>query len=192
MTERGNEEDGDFYEPLARHRLGRAGVEAKLDKGFEPGTYCIYVEYDALADKVGFVGARRQARDYSRRLRGQLSQLGGYGIGEVDDPSVNSAPGRKHDLETTFLHVTITSDDGRWHDEAMREKFRVAVLRADQEWDQVQAGAQERRLDARRERFRERFKALLSGEGYQNLDRATKVRLLADVPALAFPKERSR
>jgi hypothetical protein len=39
MTERGREEDEDFYEPLARHQLGRSGVEVKLDKGLEQRTY---------------------------------------------------------------------------------------------------------------------------------------------------------
>ena len=34
------------FEVLAEQRLGRQGFHVKLDRGFEDGTYCVYVEFD--------------------------------------------------------------------------------------------------------------------------------------------------
>lgn len=70
MTDWGEEESEAL---LAKHSLGRAGVQVKLDKGFEPGDYCVNLEYRGLADGVGFTAARRQALDYASRLHGQLA-----------------------------------------------------------------------------------------------------------------------
>ncbi len=96
-------------------------------------------------------------------------------------------------MENTFLSIAVTSEDGRWHDKAIRESFRVALLRADQAWDQMQAGKDEERRDSLRERFRQRLGTLLDGEAYRHVDAATKERLLAEVKALVFsPKGRGR
>jgi hypothetical protein len=74
MTEEGA---GEQFVLLAEQRLGRTGLEVKLDKGFAEGTYAVYVEFDDLAGKVGFAGAHRTARKYCDRLRGQLNRLPG-------------------------------------------------------------------------------------------------------------------
>ena len=49
-------EDGESYAVLVEQRLGRQGLEVKLDRGFEDGVYCVYVECGDLA------GARRVHR----------------------------------------------------------------------------------------------------------------------------------
>ena len=38
-------EDGESYAALVEQRLGRQGLEVKLDRGFEDGVYCVYVEF---------------------------------------------------------------------------------------------------------------------------------------------------
>ena len=190
MTELG---EGEEYAPLVEHRLGRTGLVAKLDKGFQQGVYCLYVEYGAIADRIGFKAARRQALDYCSRLQMQLASTEGYRLGTLEDPSQSDDPRRKHDLENTFLSIAVTSEDGRWHDKAIKERFRVALLRADQVWDQMQAGRDEERRDSRRERFRQRLGTLLDGAAYRHVDAATRERLLAEVTAMVFsPKGRER
>ena len=63
----------------------------------------------------------------------------------------------------------------------------MALLRAGQEWDQAQAGADTQRRHSRQERFRRQLATLLEGEGYARVDGAVKERLLKEIPALAFP-----
>jgi hypothetical protein len=184
MTDWSDEEP---YESLATHRLGRSGLLVKLDRGFEPGVYGICIEYRGLADKIGFTAARRQALDYAARLHRQLAGLAGYALDAIEDDSRNGGPGRKRHLENQFLYFALTSEDGRWHDDAIKERFRIALLRADQERDQHQAGLDERRRDDRRERFRERLETMLAGEAYRQMDGTMKERLLAEVTALVFP-----
>ena len=69
----------------------------------------------------------------------------------------------------------------------MTARFRLALLRADQQWDQAQAGMDTQRRAGRQDAFRRRLDALLDGESYRHLDAATKERLLAEVTALVFP-----
>jgi hypothetical protein len=184
MTELG---EGEEYAPLVEHRLGRTGLVAKLDKGFQQGVYCLYVEYAGLVDRIGFKTARRQAIDYCSRLQMQLANTAGYRLAALEDPSESPDPRRKHDLDNTFMSIAVTSEDGRWHDKAIKERFRIALLRADQAWDQVQAGRDEERRDSRRERFQNRLGMLLNGEAYRHVDAVTKDRLQAEVTAMLFP-----
>ncbi len=123
------------FEVMAEHRLDRIGLVVKLDKGFKNGTYCIYVEYDELAQRVGFGAARRAAREYCDQVKEHLTRLTSSGIGETDDASLAAGPGRKRDLEATFLSFPVTPDDRHSNDPAMTKQFRVALLRADQECD---------------------------------------------------------
>jgi hypothetical protein len=127
MTGDGEEES---YSVLAEQRLGRRGLHVKLDKGFDEGAYCVYVEFDALSDRVGFAAARRLAGAYCGLLKEQMSRLAGCTLGETEDPSRESGPRRKRDLELTFLSFPVETGDGRNHDAALRESFRVASLRA--------------------------------------------------------------
>ncbi len=175
------------YELLAEQRLDRIGLEVKLDRGFAEGTYAVTVEFDALERRAGFAEAHRIARRYGTLLKNQLSQLPGHSLGETEDASRTGDPRRKRDLESTFLSFTIETADGRFHDAEMRKQFRLASLRAGQEWDQAQAGAEMRRRHSRQEKFRQQLAHLLAGEGYQQVDAAVKERLLEEVPALAFP-----
>lgn len=184
MTEWSAEEP---YPSLAEHRLGRSDLLVKLDRGFEQGVYGICIDYAPLAERVGFTAARRQALDYAVRLHGQLARVEGYAIDDIEDDSRLAGPGRKRDLECRFLLFALTSEDGRWHDDAITERFRIALLRADQQRDQHQAGVNEHRRDDRRERFRQRLDVLLKSEAYRHVEAATKERLLAEVTALVFP-----
>lgn len=184
MTDWSEEES---YESLVNRRLGRSYLLVKLDRGFEPGVYGVCLEYRDLAERIGFTAARRQALDYISRLHGQLAGMAGYAIDTIEDDSRSGGPGQERDLESQFLYFALMSEDGRWHDNAIKERFRVALLRADQQRDQHQAGLDERRRDDRRERFRERLETLLAGEAYRQLDGATKERLLVEVTALVFP-----
>ena len=172
---------------LAEHRLRRTGMQVKLDRGFEPGVYGICIEFDRLASQIGFTAARRQALAYGAVLRSQLGSAAGYVLGDAEDASRVGGPGQKFDLDSTFLLFDLATDDGSWRDADMTEQFRLALLRADQHWDQAQAGLDERRRDGRRERFRQRLATLLEGEAYRQVDAATKERLLAEVTAMAFP-----
>ena len=98
---------------------------------------------------------------------------------------------RRRDLECTFLSFPLTMDNGHWHDTAMKQQFRLALLRANQEWDQIKARRDTQRHLGRREAFGQRLGALLEGDAYRHLDAATKERLLAEVTELAFsPKGR--
>src|SRR5271170_8094360 len=90
MTELG---EGEEYAPLVEHRLGRTGLVAKLDKGFEKGVYCLYVEYAGIADRIGFKAARQQALDYCSRLQMQLASTDGYRLAALEDPSQSDDPG---------------------------------------------------------------------------------------------------
>ena len=58
-------EDGESYAVLVEQRLGRQGLEVKLDRGFKDGVYCVYVECGDLAARVGFAAAHRQAAEFS-------------------------------------------------------------------------------------------------------------------------------
>src|SRR5690348_11675816 len=128
---------------LAEHRLGRMGVQVKLDKGFKRGDYCVYVEYQELADRIGFTAARRLALDYASRLNRHMADTEGFAVGTIEDASHSDDPRRKRDLECSFLAFDVASEDGCWHDNAVKQRFRVALLRADQERDQHQAGLNE-------------------------------------------------
>ncbi|HTU23374.1 MAG TPA: hypothetical protein VMG10_35390 [Gemmataceae bacterium] len=176
----------DESETLAEHRLGRSDLLVKLDRGFEPGVYGVTIEYQSLSDRVGFAAARRQALDYAARLHGQLARAEGYAIDDIDDASHSGNPQRKRDLECRFLYFALTAEDGSWHDNDIKERFRLALLRADQERDQHRAGVDERKREDRRERFRQRLEGLLEGEAYRQIDAATKERLLAEVTAIVF------
>jgi hypothetical protein len=178
---------GEDFDVLAEHRLDRLGLRVKLDKGFKEGTYLVYVEYDGLSERAGFSAARRAAREYCNKIKAQLSRLVSGEIGETDDPSHAAGPGRKRDLEATFLSFPVTPDDQHSNDAAMSKQFRVAVLRADQERDQSQARNDALRRNKRRVTFQERLTAVLTGEPYLHLDTATKERLLADVTGIVFP-----
>jgi hypothetical protein len=179
--------EGEAYHVMADHRLGRRGLLVKLDKGFDEGTYCVYVEFEQLAEGVGFTAARRSAAEYCAVLKEQLGRLPGYALGETEDHSRTSDPRRKRDLELTFLSFSVESSDGRFHDAAMREQFRVAFLRAGQAWEQAEARGQTHRRHTRQERFRRQLAGLLDGDAYAAVDAATKERLLEEVPTLAFP-----
>ena len=181
----GGEEETDCV--LATHRLGRRGLQVKLDKGFDEGTYCVYCEFEELSEQVGFTAARRAAEEYCAELKEQLGRLPGYALGETEDASRTNDPRRKRDLELTFLSFPVETSDGRFHDAAMREQFRVAFLRAGQAWEQEEARGQTHRRNTRQERLRQQLAALLDGDAYAAVDAATKERLLAEVPALAFP-----
>ncbi len=120
-----------------------------------------------------------------------MSQGKGYELGDTEDATRHGGRGRKRDLEATFLSFPITSADGLYHDADMRKRFRLALLRADQQWDQAQAGVDARRRTGRQDAFRRRLDALLQSESYRHLDGATKERLLAEVTALVLAgKER--
>ncbi len=175
------------YGILADHRLGRLGLQVKLDKGFEQGSYCVYVEYDDLAARMGFATGHQSAREYCALLKAQLGRLPGYGLGETEDASQSGDPRRKRDLEATFLSFPIETNDGRFHDDEIKEQFRVASLRTGQVWDQARASEQTHRRQTRQEKFRRQLGALLNGEVYAGLDATVKDRLLDEIPALAFP-----
>jgi hypothetical protein len=175
------------YELLADHRLGRGGLEVKLDKGFDDGVYCVYVEFGEAAARIGCAAARRMAGDYCARLKGQLGRSPGFTLGATEDGSRSGDPRRRRDLELTFLCFPITADDGRFHNAAMKESFRLAFLRTGQAWDQEQAQAQSLRRRSREDDFRRRLDRLLDGEAYVGIDAAVKERLLEEVPGLAFP-----
>ena len=188
MTEWSDEEP---CESLAEHRLGRWDLLVKLDRGFEQGVYGICIDYAPLAERVGFTAAQRQALDYAVRLHRQLARVAGYAIDDIEDDSRAGGPGRKRDLDCRFLLFALTSEDGRWHDDAIKERFHIALLRADQQRDQHQASVNEQRRDDRRERFRQRLETLLAGDAYRQMDGAMKECLLAEVTALVFaPKGR--
>ncbi len=181
------EGEGESWGVLTEHRLGREGLAVKLERGFEVGTYCVYVEFHDLASRVGFAAAHRRAADFCKLLKAQLGRFAGHSLAETEDASRSAGPGRKRDLELTYLTFAVLTNNGRFHDEAMTEEFRLALLRASQQWDQVQARAGTQRHDGRREAFRVRLAALLAGDAFQHLDQATRERLLKEVPPRAFP-----
>jgi hypothetical protein len=182
------EEDGEESRSvLAAQRLERQGFDIKLDRGFAEGTYCVYLEFASLAERVGFAPARRLAGEYCALLKAQLGEASGYRVGATEDGSRTGDRRRKRDLEMTFLSFALDSRDGRFHDDAMRSEFRVALLRAGQAWDQHEAKAKDLLRESRQEKFRRQLAGLLDGKGYGHLDPATKERLLADVTSLAFP-----
>jgi hypothetical protein len=184
MTDDG---EGEPSGVLVEHRLNRGGLQVKLDKGFEKGTYCVYIEFDELSARAGFMAARRMAREYCTLLKSELSRSHEYTLGKIEDSSRSSDPRRKHDLEATFLSFPVQTGDGRYHDHAMKEHFRLAALRTGQVWDQVQARAQTHRRHTRQEQFRQQLRELLNGETYVAVDASTKERLLDEIPLLAFP-----
>ena len=172
---------------LGEHRLVRQGLHVKLDRGFEDGTYSVYVEFDDLASRIGFTAARRRAGEYCALLKAQLDRFAGHSLGETEDPSREAGSRRRRDLELTYLTFPVLFADGRFRDTAMQEEFRTAILRTGQQWDQVQARTDTQKQEARRDAFRSQLSDLLAGGAYQHLDGGTKDRLLEEVPALAFP-----
>jgi hypothetical protein len=180
-------EDGESYELLVEQRLGRQGLEVKLDRGFKDGVYAAYVEFDALAGRVGFTAAHRQAAEFCALLKAQLDHHSRHSIGDIEDASRTGDPRRRRDLELTYLAFPILTADGRPHDDVLKEEFRVALLRAGQQWDQAQARAKTHRRHTRREEFRRELGELLDGDAYRGMDDATKERLLEEIPSLVFP-----
>ncbi len=180
-------EDGEAGSVLVEQRLGRQGLEVKLDRGFEDGVYCVYVECGDLASRVGFSAAHRQAAEFCALLKAQLDQHSRHSIGDIEDASCTGDPRRRRDLELTYLAFPILAADGRHHDAAVKEEFRLALLRAGQQWDQAQARADTRRHAGRKDAFRTRLAALLAGDAYRRLEETTKKQLLDDVTDLAFP-----
>ena len=184
MTDERGEES---QEVLAEQRLSQGGLVVKLDRGFEQGTYAIYTEFDGLAERVGFGAAHRQAVAYCKLLKAQLGHFSDYSLARTEDASCDAGPGRKRDLELTYLTFALRTPDGCFHDAAMQDAFRLAVARAGQQWEQAQARAATQRHHSRRDAFRLRLRTLLAGDAYVQLDEATRERLLDEVSALAFP-----
>ena len=180
-------EDEESDSVLVEQRLGRQGLEVKLDRGFEDGVYSVYVQFDGLAGRVGFTAAHRQAEEFCALLHAQLARHSRHSIGDIEDASRTGDRRRKRDLELTYLTFPVVTADSRHHDDAVREEFRVALLRAGQQWDQSQARADTRRHASRRDAFRERLGALLAGNDYRHMDDATRERLLEEIPSMAFP-----
>jgi hypothetical protein len=180
-------EEEEAHAVLAQFPLHHGKAMVMLDKGFQRGTYGVTVEYGELAAAKGFRSAAHKARNDVWQLRQQLAQFRGHELGTTDDPSRNAAPGRRRDLESTFLYFTLTYADGRWHDREMTERFRTAMLRASQAQEQDQARAQTRRCEIRQGQFRQKLEDLLGGDAYSALDAVTKERLTQDVLLLAFP-----
>ena len=130
---------------------------------------------------------------YCALLKEQLRSLQAeYCIGETADASrTGDAPAARSGRDVPVL--SGGEQRKALDDEAMKEHFRLAFLRAGQIWDQTQAGAQTKRRHARQEDFQQRLARLLDGEAYANLGRDLKERLLEDVPNLAFsPKDVGR
>jgi hypothetical protein len=50
---------------LAQQPLAHQKLRVKLDKGFEDETYCVYVEYDGLAEAKGVRAASQAANGYA-------------------------------------------------------------------------------------------------------------------------------
>jgi hypothetical protein len=181
------ESEGEEDSLLAEQRLAREGLHVKLDRGFETGRYYVYVEYDDLQARIGFTAARRQARAFGALLQSELLRCSEQRVGWIADAAKTGDPRRRHDLELSHLSFEVTTQDGRYHDQTMKDEFGLALLRAGQPWDQRQARAETRRRANREERFRTRLDELLAGDAYQHVDTTTKQRLLDDIPPLAFP-----
>ena len=109
-----------------------------MEKGPQ-GYLASRLPYHDLAARVGFAAARRQAGEFFALLHGQLARHSGHSIGDIEDASRTGDPRRRRNLELTYLAFPVVTADGRHHDDAVKEEFRVALLRAGQQWDQVQA-----------------------------------------------------
>ena len=90
-------EDGDAesWEVLAEHRLGRQGLHVKLDRGFEDGVYCCYVEFEGLAERVGFSARGRVAGEYCELLKAELARRSLHSVDEIIDASRTDDPRRR-------------------------------------------------------------------------------------------------
>jgi hypothetical protein len=120
-------------------------------------------------------------------LKVQVDRFAGHSLGETEDASRRAGRGRRKDLELTYLTFPVVMADGRFHDNAMLQEFRAALLRTGQQWDQMQARTNTQKQESRRDTFRLRLRELLASDVYQHLDKATKDRLLGEIPDLAFP-----
>jgi hypothetical protein len=181
------EDEGFIEPPLIEQRLARDGLLVKLDRAFEEGTYCVYVHFNELAARVGYAAARRRAGEYGGLLRTQLDRFAGHSVGETEDAFAVGGMRQRKEEEFHYVAFPVVMADGGFRDEAMKKEFRLAVVRAGQQWEQEQARVDMERQEARRDAFRVRLDALLGSDAYRQLDGATRERLLAEVPALAFP-----
>lgn len=184
MTGEGEEQS---WGVLAEQRLGREGLHVKLDRGFKEGTYCVYVHFAELSSRVGYTAARRRAEDFSSLLKQQLDRFAGHSLGETEYASGIGVPRKGREAELMYVTFPVVIADGRFRDVAMKKEFGVAALRAGQQWDQSKARADTQRQDSRRDALRLQLDALLDRDAYRHLDKATRERLLEDVPPLAFP-----
>ena len=184
MTEEGDEES---VAPLIEQRLAREGLVVKLDRGFDEGTYSVYVHFNELASRIGFGAVRRRAEEFCGLLHAQLDRFAGHSLGETEYASGIGVPRKQREPEVMYVTFPVVMADGRCRDNAMKKEFQLAVLRTGQQWEQEQARVDTQRLEARRDAFRIQLGALLDGDGYQHLDKPTKDRLLDEVPAVAFP-----
>lgn len=97
------------------------------------------------------------AGKYCALLKRHLGSLLACEPGDTEDGSRSGDPRRKRDLEGTFLWFAIQTNDGQFHDDRMLERFRVALLRAGQAWEQADAKERTRRRDSGMEKFRQRL-----------------------------------
>jgi len=121
-------------------------------------------------------------------LREQLGQFKGFSQGKIDDASRLDDGRKQRDLECTFLSFPLRYADRQPHRAELLDHFRVALLRANQTWEQAQAGADAHRRNTRQGKFRTRLEALLSGDAYGHVDAATKERLAEEITRLVFPE----
>lgn len=176
----------EVYRLLDDYRLDRPGLRVKLERGFEQQedgeqpTYYVSVEFDELAERIGFQAAHEQAGKYCALLKSQLIGSAGYSIGETENATHTEDPNKQNPGDT-LMTIPIIPDDGRYDDAAMMRAFRPAKMRAWMQWD-----ADAKRHDNRRTAFRTRLAGLLDGDAYSHLDGATRQRLLEEVPAIAF------
>jgi hypothetical protein len=175
------------HHTLVEEPLPREGLLLKLERGFDPGIYCVYVHFDDLASRVGYVPARRRAEEFCRLLANQLDRFAGHSSGEIKYAAGIDVFEPRRQSETMVVGFDTLRADGRYRDKVMMDHFRLAVVRAGQEWDQRQAQGGTQRQDAKRDSFRRQLDTLLGGDAYRHLDVDTRVRLLEEVPPMAFP-----
>src|SRR5262249_21645991 len=118
----------------------------------------------------GLIAGGATVKSSTAQSMAASSWIATWGDQSTEDPSQSGDPRRKRDLESTFLSFTIDTADGRFHDQAVREQFQLALLWAGQAWDQDQAGVQGHRRHSRQEKFRQQLARLLEGDAYMWVD----------------------
>jgi hypothetical protein len=174
---------------VIEHPFPSRRLVGKLDKGFKKGAYCVYVHFEDLAVHKGDTEyAAAKARELAKELKQQLKKLG-LQAGKINDPGAEGDAHGTRNLEYGSVDFDVRSVDRKHDDEGMKEKFRLAAIRANTALEVKDVNRRETKYGRQKEEFSARLTALLASDRFRGMNQGHREALMEEIPELVFPEK---